>query len=83
MTIIRVDGVPAPQGSKIRTRYGMRAASKRVGQLKECADGVGSMQIRERGRGVVGVRAIGGRKVAMMRQNSSSMAEVCHTAGLR
>ena len=35
MTIIRVDGVPAPQGSKIRTRYGMREASKRVGPWRE------------------------------------------------
>lgn len=30
MTTIRVDGIPAPQGSKIRTQYGMREASKRV-----------------------------------------------------
>lgn len=30
MTVIRVDGIPAPQGSKIRTRYGMFESSKRV-----------------------------------------------------
>lgn len=30
MTIIRVDGIPAPQGSKTRTRYGMFESSKRV-----------------------------------------------------
>ena len=30
MVAFRVDGIPAPQGSKIRTRYGMFEASKRV-----------------------------------------------------
>lgn len=35
MTVIRVDGVPAPQGSKIRTRYGMFEASKRVGPWRD------------------------------------------------
>lgn len=35
MTVIRVDGVPAPQGSKIRTRYGMFEASKRVKPWRE------------------------------------------------
>lgn len=35
MAVFRVDGVPAPQGSKIRTRYGMREASKRVGPWRE------------------------------------------------
>jgi len=27
---VNVEGIPAPQGSKIRTRYGMRESSKRV-----------------------------------------------------
>lgn len=35
MAIIRVDGIPAPQGSKIRTRYGMFEASKRVKPWRE------------------------------------------------
>lgn len=30
MVAFRVDGIPAPQGSKVRTRYGMFEASKRV-----------------------------------------------------
>lgn len=30
-----VPGIPAPQGSKIRTRYGMREASKRVKPWRE------------------------------------------------
>lgn len=35
MTVIRVAGIPAPQGSKIRTRYGMFEASKRVKPWRE------------------------------------------------
>src|SRR5690349_20980147 len=35
MTVIRVDGTPAPQGSKIRTRYGMFESSKRVKPWRE------------------------------------------------
>ncbi|MEI3845350.1 MULTISPECIES: RusA family crossover junction endodeoxyribonuclease [unclassified Microbacterium] len=35
MTVIRVDGVPAPQGSKTRTRYGMFESSKRVKPWRE------------------------------------------------
>lgn len=30
-----VPGIPAPQGSKVRTRYGMREASKRVKPWRE------------------------------------------------
>ena len=33
--IIRVAGIPAPQGSKIRTEYGMREASKAVGPWRD------------------------------------------------
>ena len=32
---IRVHGTPAPQGSKVRTRYGMREASKKVAPWRE------------------------------------------------
>ena len=35
MTVIHVAGTPAPQGSKIRTRYGMFEASKRVKPWRE------------------------------------------------
>lgn len=28
--VLRVDGIAAPQGSKVRTRYGMRESSKRM-----------------------------------------------------
>lgn len=35
MTAFRVDGIPAPQGSKIRTRHGMFEASKRVKPWRE------------------------------------------------
>lgn len=35
MVAFRVDGIPAPQGSKIRTRYGMFEASKRVKPWRE------------------------------------------------
>lgn len=35
MAIIRVDGIPAPQGSKTRTRYGMFESSKRVKPWRE------------------------------------------------
>lgn len=30
-----VEGIPAPQGSKVRTRYGMRESSKRVKPWRE------------------------------------------------
>jgi crossover junction endodeoxyribonuclease RusA len=33
--VIRVAGLPAPQGSKVRTRYGMREASKAVGPWRD------------------------------------------------
>ena len=33
--VVEVTGVPAPQGSKVRTRYGMREASKRVKPWRE------------------------------------------------
>lgn len=35
MITFSVDGTPAPKGSKIRTRYGMRESSKRVGPWAE------------------------------------------------
>lgn len=35
MVAFRVNGIPAPQGSKIRTRYGMFEASKRVKPWRE------------------------------------------------
>lgn len=35
MVAFRVDGIPAPQGSKIRTRHGMFEASKRVKPWRE------------------------------------------------
>lgn len=33
-----VEGIPAPQGSKIRTRYGMRESSKRVGPWRAAVE---------------------------------------------
>ena len=45
MTIIHVAGVPAPQGSKTRTRWGMFESSKRVGPWRAAvADAVTGME---------------------------------------
>jgi crossover junction endodeoxyribonuclease RusA len=33
--VIRVNGIPAPQGSKVRTKFGMREASKAVGPWRD------------------------------------------------
>lgn len=36
MTVtIQIDGIPAPQGSKVRTSYGMRESSQAVGPWRE------------------------------------------------
>jgi len=37
---IYVEGIPAPQGSKVRTRYGMREASQAVGPWREAVKAV-------------------------------------------
>ena len=43
MTVtFEVDGIPAPQGSKVRTRYGMFECSKRVGPWREAVKAAAS-----------------------------------------